>query len=68
MKKNGPKSMSRMGAAALIKLSPLPNGGSPDGSPFYFFFLTEQKTQATRTTWVGRNVNSGDAPNPRLVL
>lgn len=37
MKKNGPKSMSRMGAAALIKLSPLPNGGSPDGSPFFFF-------------------------------
>lgn len=37
VKKNGPKSMSRMGAAAaLIKLSPLPNGngGSPDGSPF----------------------------------
>lgn len=35
VKKNGPKSMSRMGAAAaLIKLLPLPNGGSPDGSPF----------------------------------
>jgi hypothetical protein len=59
--------MPQMGIVVLIKLSPLPSG-SPGWISSIFNFLIEQTTEDTRTTWVGRNVNSRDAPNPRFQL